>query len=283
MPTFNTAAFQRLCELQRQIFEMNEDTEDGETNGFYDEFPECCSRISFAPCGPFFHVDFYGNREEEFETFLQAISEPILAKSLYSLRIDGEDAGANGCRYLDMSPITMGFAVFPNLKKLEISPSPLHFHNGLTLLGESRGGEEECVHRLIHNMPNLFSLKIPCVPEFDFILAGHKNLQELTIYRGFEHYDFFKNLATASADRFPNLVLLEYWDCNPRMPQFPKGSLPTEQIPQFFRSAACPRLQWFLLGHLPLWPEQLEEMKKARPRTSITFQDICAATKLYPS
>jgi hypothetical protein len=272
MSIFESPAYARLLQLQREVYD-SEVTNLKEIDAFEGYPEECYPKVLFSPCGESFHLEFRGQSMlEQFEVFMRSLTDPLIANNLLSLRVSGEDDGANGVRFWDVSSLLNSDIVFPKLTEVFFEPSELSWHNTPTILCNG-SLNEGLVAPLVAKMPLLRSLTVPSCPEPSFFELPLPNLRELRVVCGFRNFGLFKNLALPKA---PRLRHVEFHDVGPDAWHFPEQRTPFEDILNYLLSPSAASLGALVFTNGGFSEEQQKQLHLARPKMKCIFVDVGA-------
>src|SRR5262249_45937067 len=145
-----------------------------------------------------------------YQEALAAVVSPEVSPVIRSLTFRGPDEGSNGTRNWDLSPLTEGEAVFPQLRSVSIEQTKPADHNRTIVASDY--AEDGALARLLAKAPGLESLVTPSAPNPEFFQVGERPLTFLSVDAGYDHQDFIRGLARSSC--FPGLRSLEFGEYN---------------------------------------------------------------------
>lgn len=176
--------------------------------------------------------------EEDVGAVFRLVSDPVIAPCLHSIKLDGhEDRGrANGTLEIELNHLAESEVGYPRLIDFETERG-----GGIILTGHIYD-EDGVTARFLKKCPQLRRLAIPSAPDDTFFRFVSHPLQELTVYAGYDHQKFVKNLASSTC--FGALRILKYQDfCNTYMDDWQQLTTPFEDYMAFFRSRVCSQLE----------------------------------------
>jgi hypothetical protein len=218
-----------------------------------------CEALDIAPrlwlgrAGESFLVDFFGDPSEDaYCELVAALTDPEVASHVATLSLRGPDAGANGTRNWDLTPLVA--ATFPRLMTLAIEGTLVGAHNRTIVA--SIYEEDGVLAALLANMPALESLQVPSAPNAAFFKVGERPLRWLSVDTGYDHQDFICNLATSSC--FPRLRALAFGEyAETYMDDFADHVTPLADYVALFASPVARQLHAFTWRNPALADDQI--------------------------
>jgi hypothetical protein len=237
----------------------------------------CSSRLMVADLNGGLAVHYFGEDHEPWDATVKLLAKSDIVQHIVSLRIDGPDQGANGCREWRFDPVLKTKPVFENLRDFWIRPTATSDHNFSMV-------EDGQLSQLLALMPELVNLTAPQAPETDFFRTRFAHLRSIAIGMDWRTRGFIGELA--KAETLPALTLLDFTDSlAPFLAKEPQDaewdSTPFDDYVALLQSPIGAKLRMLRLRNTRLTEAQFVELQAVRPH--LQFSVILDAPHCYVS
>jgi len=220
-------------------------------------------RVGLVHIEGFCHVEYYGySQGEGYHDFCETVNLPEVRGRLLSIRIHGQDEGANGTRNWDLSPFAQGKQSYSHLQTFSVALNQPADHNR-TIIGADyeEGG---ITASIVAKCPRLQYLIIPSAPSPDFFEIALPELRLLSVDAGYNPQDFLKHFAASPG--FSNLHTFEWGEYSETYIEgWETQCAPYEDYASLLQSPAFASVARFVLRHPHLSREEIDALLKLRP------------------
>lgn len=220
-------------------------------------------RVSLVHIGGFCHVEYYGYCQGEgYHDFCETVNLPEVRGRLLSVRIHGQDEGANGTRNWDLSAFAEGMQSYSHLQTFSVALNQPADHNRTVIGADYEEGG--IIARIVAKCPCLQYLTVPSAPSPDFFDVSLPDLRLLSIDAGYNPQNFLKHFAESSG--FPNLNTFEWGEYSETYVEgWETQCSPYADYAALLQSPAFANVARFVLRQPHLAREEVDELLKLRP------------------
>jgi hypothetical protein len=273
-------AHEQLLAFQPKLNKLSARSWSGKDRGIPNRLIDpdyCSSRLLVADLNGGLAVHYFGEDHDPWAATAKMLAKADIAKHIVSLRIDGPDQGANGCREWRFDPILKMQPLFENLHDFWIRPTATSDHNFSMV-------EDGQLAELLALMPNLVNLTVPQAPEAGFFDAQYPFLKSVRVGMDWRTRGFVAHLARA--DTLQALWTLDFTDSLAPFLAYDKqdaewDSTPFEDYKALFTSPVGEKLRMLRLRNTRLTEAQYVELQALNP--DLQFSVILDAPHCYVS